>query len=76
MIYKSELKEGITLLEMLRDQHMITLLVVILFSIYVHSSFIEHKKHAFILEFFRLLLIPPAILLVFMTMHLWQHYLP
>jgi len=65
MIYKSELKEGVTLLEMLRDQHMITLLFVILFSIYVHSSFIEQKKNAFLLEFIRLLLIPVAILVSF-----------
>ena len=65
MIYKSELKEGITLLEMIQDQQMITLLFVILFSIYVHSSFIENKKHAFLFEFLRLLLIPVAILVSF-----------
>ena len=50
---------------MIQDQQMITLLFVILFSIYVHSSFIENKKHAFLFEFLRLLLIPVAILVSF-----------
>lgn len=61
MGYKSSFGDDISIINLISNHHIVILLLIILFSIYVHTRTIESKKNAFLLELIRLVFIPICI---------------
>ena len=65
MSIKSNLGPSLTFLDLILNPTILALLFVVLISVFVHSSVLNHKKNAFYLELTRQFLLPIAVFLGF-----------
>ena len=65
MSIKSNLGASLTFLDLILNPMILALLFVVLISVFVHSSVLNHKKNAFYLELTRQFLLPIAVFLGF-----------
>ena len=67
MSIKSNLGASLTFLDLVLNPMILALLFVVLISVFVHSSILNHKKNAYYLELIRQFLLPIVVFLGFIN---------